>query len=253
MNLILSQSFINYSVTARSQTYPYVIANIKDYFCLERCFKAADATVGDWLLKIDLGSGKSPAGIFLNWINFDKVTVNGYSDAFITETITTTVDISNDNTVDRYKVYIPLDDFTQRYIGILIPPDATITNGSVWQIGSVVALEDLIELNRNSTSYSYLSDIPFVDVKVNGRLSDRIMLGNHLKWSGTISFGNRHFSQRDELSILNKFSMADPVIFYENLMDTSKAYLCIKDSFHKITINAPLYASGNSINYSELI
>jgi len=252
MGVIFSNDFITFTPTARNANSSYPATNISERWHLIRTFKSADATANDWLLKLDMASAQTVAAIVLNHVNFTSVIIQGHaSDSWGSPSFTTTVSISQDPAVDRYKAFIPLTAFNYRYLRIFIPTGQTPTDDSVWYVGNVEVLDSYETLVHNATTFPRTSDVQKSETTIHGNTTDVITHGGRY-FEGSLSFNIRKASDETELWTLNNLDPATPLVLYENLSDTSKVYTVIKTGAYKGTLKAGLLVSGNSISFKEI-
>ena len=254
MGIIYSNDFItSLTITPRSENSSYPAENIEEQWHLPRLFKAEDATANDYLMVIDMASAKTVAAVFLNHVNFTSVTIQGHaSDSWGSPSFTTTVTISEDDVVDRYKAFIPLTSFNYRYMRIFIPSGQTPTSDSVWFVGGLEVLDSYTELTRNPGRLTRTSELPIETNEIHGRTTDVMELGTLRGWSGSLKFSARKMSNEAELWTLNNLSPATPIVLYENLSDTSRVYLARKASCYQGAIRPGLIVDGNSIDFEEV-
>jgi len=258
-NIIFSNDFVDLgTITSRSEASGYADDNIKDHWHLKRRFRANDVTANNWLLKFNFGAAKSVVGVFLNDVNFDKVKIQGHSsDTWGSPSYNgSEITISRDEIVDRYKVYIPISGFNLQWMRIFIPSGAAAVGDytTKWEVGTVVVLDSATMLAKNM-AYGYERDgkKAFSDIDLPHGGFERVNLGDDLRWEAKLAFDIREESEESELWIVNNYNIGDPVIFYENREDTSKAYLCLRDDSYRLTLTEYNIIEGNAIRLKELI
>lgn len=253
MGAIFSNDFIDYTPTARSADSDYPVTDIDEKWSLTRTFKAADATANDWLIKLDMTSAQTVASILLNHVNFTSVTIQGNAtDSWGAPSFTTTISISKDPIVQRYKAFIPLTAFNYRYLRIFIPTGQTPTDDTVWYVGGLVALDSYTELSRNASMFDRTAEIPNETVEIGGNVKDSVDTAAMLGLECSLGFSKRKQTDESELWTLNALSNSTPMVLYENLSDTSQAWLVRKEGGYKGTLLAGLITSGNTIDFEEI-
>ena len=278
MGFIFANQFVEpNNVTARTTTSPYYADNVLDLWDLNRHFKAGDKNTNDWILKFDFGNAVSLKAVFLNDVNFSEVLIMKSSDDIYYYPASGDCVLMLDERVNRYKIFIHLESFNNRYLKIHIPTTAYILdNEEVWRVGTVVFIEDYIELTENpSFGYNVTVTQKFKDIEKISGSKVRVGYGD-LVWSGELPFDARSKSKATELWKVNQMSMNSPVILYENLpifenslgygenpygeyefgdasYDTSKCYLCLRDNNLQITYKSANVVVGNTIKFTEIV
>ena len=254
---ILSGDFVDLgTVTSRNQTAPYYDHNVVDYWHLKRRFRAQDLNVNDWILKFELEEYGEPfVALFLNDVNFDKVQIQGSDDDVTWDCYDTGIkDISLDRRVDRYKVYIPMPDFDCMFLRIFIPATASLVADGFsggWEVGSVVGLGSTFTVKKNA--YTRTATKPYQDLSMPSGGNERVALGDELKWEGSFVVDLRAESDEDDYLDINLMENDQPMIFYENAGDTSKAYLCLRDTEFEANLLYRGAFRGNTIKMKELV
>jgi len=259
----MSDDFVDLGIiTSKSQDVNYPDDNVEDYWHLKRRFRAQNINVNDWLLEFELEEyGEPIVGIFLNDVNFDKVQIQG------TDTDDpgdpgwgnpeypgSVIDVSQDERVDRYKVYIPLVGFDYNILRIFIPATASVVPddyAGAWEIGSVVLLGSTFSVPKNA--YTRKSSKVYQDLVLPHGGFERVALGDELSWEGSFSIDLRAESDESDYWPINLLESDQPLIFYENAEDTSKAYLCLRDTDFEANLLYRGAFRGNTIKLKELI
>ena len=262
-NLIFAGDFVEYvdaDITVRTENTSYPKANINELWHLKKHFRAEDANTNDWLIKIDMGAATALAAVFLNDVNFDKITIQGHAtDVWTSPSFTANFDIAKDERVQRYKAYCALMAFNYQWIRIFIQSGATrVADPAVWAVGTLALLSTdaakTITLSvSNVFPYEYEATKPYRD---NPKLSggkERIGLGRNLIWKGEVAFGKRHATQESELWAINALDNAGPIIFFENEGDTQYVYLCTRDNDFHISIEGNRRLRSDVIRLEELV
>ena len=253
-NVIFSNNFVTVAdaaITARSQAAGYAKINVMDRWNPKRRFRANDKTTNDFLINIDGGATQTLAGIFLNKVNFSKVRIQGHAtDDWGSPTYPgTDLTVTPNKTTGYGHVYIPLTGFDYQWKRIFIPTGATGIGPytTKWEIGTLCMLSAVTELAHNISYGSGQTGTHFYKRAVN----ERIKTGEDIRWEGSLVFGNRPTDHEAELWTLNRMDMSLPFVYYENLGDTSEAYLCVRDD--SIEIKRFTYGgiSGNTIKIKE--
>lgn len=260
-NLIIAGDFEDIygtsAVSSRNQDSDHPDNNICDFRHLKKDYRAQDATLDDWLLKIDFGAAQTLAALFLNDVNFNKVKIEGNAtDVWTSPSFSETFNIGLDDRVQRYKAYLtPTLTFNYRYLRIYIPADATkVWSLPVWAVGSVAALESVITLSPNITyGYEYDSDIEVNDKDKLSGGKERSGRGTNLKWTGEIPIGRRTPTDEAQLWTLNALNRAEPHVLYENEGSTQYAYLCWREGPVRITREANRRIQAAPIRFTEII
>ena len=260
---IFSDDFVSLgTITSRSENANYPDDNVEDYWHLKRRFRAADNNVNDWLLKFELDEyGEPLVGIFVNDVNFDQIQIQGTdTDAAADpgwnnpEYDSGVLTVNRDERVDRYKIYITLTNFDYAFIRIFIPATASTVPGGytgAWEVGSVVLLGSVFSIKKNA--YSRKSAEEFQEISLPHGGFERAALGDELRWEGSITIEQRAESDEEDYWDINLMEMSQPLVFYERVDDSSKAYLCVRDTeFEANLVHRGLFR-GNTIKLKELI
>lgn len=262
-NLIVASDFQEYTTTQLSSNgadSDYPDDNVLDYWDLYRHFRTTSAFTDDWLLKIDFGSATELAAIILNDVNFDTVKIE-YSTDDITynDAGSGNLTVSKDIVVQRYKIYAALSSFNYRYLRVYIPSGtADVESLGAWRVGTLVCLADdtakVITLTKNmSYGYTVGSAKATRDVPKYAGGQYRFAAGDKLIWTCEARFNVRRSSEFDELWKINALGSEQPVIFYENRDDTSKVYLCTRDSDFRMTETFNNVVRGQAVRFTELV
>lgn len=252
MSIIFSNDFVTYTPTARSAYTGYPVTNITDKWHMLRRFRANDATAANWLVRLDFGSTKSIAAILLRYCNFTSVTIQGNAtDVWTAPSFTQTITISKDTITNRYQLCTALTGFNYRYMRFYIPTGQTPTSDTVWFIGDISCFDTVDELTYTMTSYDRTAELVYEDVKIHKRTTDRILLSTQYQFQADIGFGTRVYTEEGELFDINHYTHNAPVLVWENLGDSSKGYLCLKDGFYKGKRKG-ITSDSNSIPFVEV-
>lgn len=265
MGIILSTDLISVAdagITARTADAGYPKVNVMDFWHLLRRFRANDVLQSDtdYLIKFDLTEAKTIVSVFLNHVNFDTVRIRGHATDLGNDWSTADYDsgeitISLDTAVNRYKAYIPLTAFNYRWLAIQVPVAATAVGDytTKWQIGTICIMDSVVTLSKNiAYGYRRSAGRTAEDITLKSGGGQRVGTSSMQRWQGTIVFGVRSSADEAELWTLNNLNFADPVVFYENDNDTSKAYLCLRDNFIESSIIARNVTQGSTMRFREI-
>lgn len=255
-NSIITDDFIDLgTISSRSEVAAYPDDNVEEYWHLKRRFRANDTTKNDWLLKFNFGAAKTVEGVFLNDVNFDKVKIQGHSaDAWGAPGYNgDVVDVSLDERVNRYKIFIPITGFNLQWMRIFLPSNANAVGSytTKWEVGSVVVLDSVPTISKNTMVRT--SAKPFRDIPLPHGGFERVGLGNNVRWECEISIEHRAETDEDQYWAVNILDSAIPLIFYENAGETDKAYLCLRDTDYAGTRLYNGLVRGNTIRLKELV
>lgn len=262
MGVIFSNSFVavaNANITARSANASYPKINVMDNWHLSRCFRAADVTANDYLLKFNFGAAQSLSAILLRNVNFDTVKIQGHaSDSWGSPSYAgSNLTVSQDPITGRYNIYIPITSFNYQYLRIFIPAGTSEVGTSIseWKIGNVLFMSSITTLSKN-ISYGYNDTGEQASKTISlphGGAGESVELGDLTAWQGEVSFGYRAESDESELWTVNAMHAGKPIMFYLNDSDTSEAWLCKRDGNYKSTLIANGHVQGNSFRLTEII
>ncbi|MFH2129768.1 MAG: hypothetical protein ABIK68_05280 [bacterium] len=258
MGIIFSQNTISITgkVSARTANASYPVTNVAIWDSLVQHFRADDALANDWLLKIDFTAATPVAALFINHCNFDSITIQGNAtDVWTSPSFTSTVSISKDRYVGRYKAFIALTAFNYRYLRLFIPTGETPTGGEgYWFVSSVIPVSATTEFSL-SMDYPYARGAgkPFKDNEFPSGKKERILTGSHKKWMGRISWGTRPSNSESDMLTLHEMDIEDPLIYFENMGDTSRAYYCLRDNAYENTLAGYNRQQPKDMGFSEVI
>ena len=267
MGIILSNDYLQIADTniyARSVASGFSKANVMDYWHLKRRLRAGDLTKSDInpIYRFDMTSAQTIVGIVLIDVNFNKVRIRGHATDLGVNWAASTFDsgadhiVSLNTQINRYHIYIPLTAFNLRWSAIMTPAAASAVGSytTYWEIGSVVLLDSVTTLTKNMAyGYARQASKAYQDITLAHGGGERISLGDQRKWEADVIFGNRILTDEAELWTIDNYDIGKPLIFYENDGDTSKVYLCLRDSGYEGTIEADNIVKGNMIRFKELI
>ena len=227
------------AVSSRTLASGFDDANILSLTRMKKRFRANDLTKTDWLLKFYFPGSQALTAIVLDDVNFDKVTIQGHAtDSWGAPSFTTTVSISRDNRVQRYKAYIPLTSFNYAYLRIYIPTDATAvgTYTTKWEVGRVACLASPTTLSVNPAEYRWTAPKARKLVELPDGPTSVVQLSDSHRFEATLTFSNALDSTAlADLETLNELDSAQALVFYENGTDTSKVYICYKANDIEVT------------------
>lgn len=264
-NIVISNDIIEVAdaeITAQSSASGFAKADVMDMWRLKRRWRmnTADKSSVNPILYFDMGAAQTVTHVMLDDVNFDKVIILGHASSLTTDWTTASfssgeVAISCDAQVNRYKVIIPLTAFNYRWLAICVPAAASAVGSYVtkWEVGRVAILDSVTTFTRNM-SYGYVrgASRQYKDTTLLSAGRERATVGE-MQWSGTLSFGNRRTSDESDLTTLNNLDIGEPLIFYENMDDTSKCYICLRDDHYFGTLTQYNIVSGTTIKLVELV
>jgi len=268
-NLIYSQDFISVAdgnIDARSSTVGYNKIDIMDYWHLKARHRAADLTKSDEhpLFVIDFGSAKTPEGIYLSDINYDKVRIYGddvYDDTSVdhwnaggADYDSGELDVTQNGWTGRYQIYIPLDSFNNQYLAIMTPSAASAVGSytTFWETGCVAIFDSVTTMGVNmGWPLRQTTEELFAEVGRSGRVS----LNSTPGWIGEITFGEMvRSTNEDYVKTLGRAAKASPIFIYLNQGDDSEAYLCLMDQgYTSEWFSYDAARGGQAIRFRELI
>jgi len=267
-NIIVSNDIISIAdaeITAQSTADGFDKVNVMDFWRLKRRWRMNTLTKSNTnpIMIFDLGETKTIPAFFLNDVNFDKVLIKGHASNLTTDWTAASFDsgilsISEDDQVKRSKVYIPATAFAYRWLAICVPTTASAVGSYVikWEMGTVILLEDTTLFMHNmSPDYERGGTQSYGEVKIKTRPKGRTKFGP-IRWEGILQFGIRSTAQEADLLTLNNMNIANPLVFYENGTDgddTSKVYLCVRDSQYKGSLIYSSTIQTTSIKLIELV
>lgn len=256
MGLIFSADILTpASTTARSANASYPAGNVNSLWRLKRRFRAQDAITDDWLLKFDLGSAKSVAGILLADVNFDAVQIQANdSDSWSSPAYDSgEIAVSQNPFTGRYQVYIPAS-FTQQWIRLYIPASASAVGDytSAWEVGSIAILASVNELTKGARELSRGASDQVEVVKLPSGAHEAVQIGDSLRWQGEFSWTPRRVENESELLQLNRALRGHPFVYYRNDGDTSDAYICRRDSSYSAR-ESGIHVEAQSMRFVEII
>lgn len=264
-NIIISSDLISVAdggITAQSTASGFAKDDVMDFWHLKRRWRlnTANKSSTNPIIYFDLGAATTVTSIFLNDVNFSKVLILGHASSLTTNWAAATfssgeVAVSVDAQVGRYKVYVPLTSFNYRWLAICVPSAASAVGSytTKWEIGTVCILNSISTFTENMT-YGYVRGAKQarIDLESASGHRERTKIGA-VRWEGVLSFGHRTTTEEADLTTMNNLDIDDPLVFYENNSDTSKAYLCLRDDDYMGTQVANSVVTGSTIRLTELI
>jgi len=244
-NTILTPSML--TVSSEDANYPK--ANMLDLGHLRRHYRSTVIT--EVTIVIDFSTAKAIKLVFLNDVNFTNVYIQGNTtNTWTSPPFSQQFTISKDARTNRYKLCAILMDFNYQYMRIRIMGQTPTDGLSVFRIGTLFATEAILELSRNP-SHPYEYQAPKAKPQIIQFLSgtvEKVGRGDIKIWEGSFGFNLYERSKEDEIWTLDAIDEDDYLVFYENLGDTSKGYLCQRDGSVRISWNRP-----NNMNIATLI
>lgn len=261
-NIIVSDDIIAVTdamLSVKSELTGYNDENMLVLTSLERAFRANNATANDWLWKVNFGAAQVVAAVVLSDVNFDKVIIEGHaSDVWTAPSFTSgSVTISKNAMTNRYSVYVPLTAFNYQFLRAYIPADASAVGRytTKWHIGSMCCLSAATAFSTNMAApYTRRAPIPYSDIQLDNGCTRRVKLGNLKRLEVDISFGSaRTTTGEGELWTMDATDIGLPVVFYENLSDTSMVMIGMRDGNYEGTQIFNGITVGNVIRFKELV
>lgn len=263
--IIVSKDIIsvaNAEITAQSTANSFAKVNIMDFWHLKRRWRMDSLTKSSInpVIYFDFSSAKTIDSIVFNDVNFDKVVILGHASDLSTDWTAASfssgeISINKDAQVDRYKVYIPLTSFNYRWLAVCVPSTASAVGSytTKWEIGTVLPLDSIHTFTHNmSYDYTRGAQKAYSDIELKSGHIERIGLGE-IRWAATLSFKDRTITEEVDLTTMNNMNIADPFVFYENDSNTSKVYLCLRNSDYSGTMVIDNVVTGTSIQLLEMI
>jgi hypothetical protein len=244
--------FLDYTVTADSEDIIYPAVNLADYDHTRRHYRAQNATPGI-AVKFNLGSLKTIKGIFINDCNFPSVTAQicttdawGSPDRF-----DSTFTISQDLRVGRYKLLCnPGLTQTAQYVRILML--GSNTDLSVYRAGTFIVAGSLLEFTDDPVyPYTYQANENIVTIDMESGAFEDVNVGPRI-WEGSFGFETLRGNESEVWTLNSLIPKTVNAIFYENIGDTSKAYLCRRRTPISVTWNNPAMSSFESMTFREI-
>ncbi len=250
-NFIFGYTFTAYSAVASSEDSNYPGTNLSIYGFTKRHFRSLVSTAVT--IVFDFTTAKALAGVMLHDINFTDVFIEGNAtDSWGSPAFSQQFTPAKDERTERYKLYATLTGFNYRYMRLRIPAQTPVDGLSVFKIGTVVCLDTILEISESPDwSYDYSAD---EEIKVNEFESggdERVNLGD-LIWRGSFSFNPYIRTNEGELWTLNSIKKDENLVFFENLGDVSKVYLCRRDTKIKVTWHTPKAVRTNRLEFKEI-
>ncbi|GAG98936.1 unnamed protein product, partial [marine sediment metagenome] len=255
---IITNSFVDLgAIAGKSVTAPYVAANVEEYTHLKRRFRAGSFLKNDidFLLKFEFAAKTSVMAVVLNDVNFTRARIRAHgSDLGVDwsgSTFNSGADhiVSIDERVNRYKIFIPTV-FDLKWMVVQVPVSAgtSIIAGDYItksEVGSVIALTKVPTISKNAVVRTSIKEYEEIALPHGG--FERISRGSELRAEIDVSIDQRSEDDETQYWNINKLDSSEPLIYYENDGDTSKVYLCVRDTDYAGTRLLDGLVSGNTI------
>lgn len=265
MAIIIDNDIIlvaNAAISVQSTADGFAKANVMNHSHLKRRWRMDSYTESDTnpVMRFDLSSAQTVAAVVLDDVNFSKVNIKGHgsdlSDNWAAADFETTAQtVSQDAQTGRYKIYIPLTAFNYQFLAIIVPtassPVGTYT--SKIEIGRVVLLDTATEFSKTmSYGYERGAERAYDEIELKSGHTERETLGP-IRWVGRLNFSHRTTTEESDLTTFNNMDIGSTLIFYENNGDTSKVYVCERDTNYMGTVIANGVVKGSTIRLKEKI
>jgi hypothetical protein len=231
-NQLLTASML--TVSSEDANYPK--ANMLDLGHLRKHYRSTVIT--EVTIVIDFSTAKAVKLVFLNDVNFTNVYIQGNTtDTWTSPPFSQQFTISQDKRVQRYKLCAVLTGFNYRYMRIRIPGQTPTDGLSAFRIGTLFVTETTLELSRNPTppyEYGAPKAKPQIIEFLSGTV-EKVGRSDLKIWEGSFGFNSYERDDEDELWTLDAIDEDYYLIFYENLGDNSKGYLCQRDGSVKVS------------------
>lgn len=250
------------AISVQSTADGFSKANVMIMDSLKRRWRMDSYTESDTnpVMRIDMGAAKTVEAVVLDDVNFSKVNIKGHatdlSDNWAAADFETTAQtVSCDAQTGRYKIYIPLTAFNYRWLAIIVPtassPVGTYT--SKIEIGRIALLDTATEFTKNmSYGYERGAERAYSELELKSGHTERETDGP-IRWVGRLNFSHRTTTQETDLTTMNNYDIGDTLVFYENNSDTSKCYICERDTNYMGTVIANGVVTGSTIKLREKI
>ena len=137
--------------------------------------------------------------------------------------------ISKNIETQRYNLCAVLTGFNCQRLRLTIPAQTPL-DLSVFRVGSMVCCDTVLELaDSPAFPYKYSASEAMKKNEFESGGEERINLGD-LIWRGSFGFDLYAKTAESDFWILNSVLKHQNIVFFENLGDTSKSYLCRRDS-----------------------
>lgn len=249
-NFLFCSSFHDITVTASTQDSNYLSTNISNSY-LQREWR--NGSTLDSTVIVDLGSIKNISGIYIDGCNFSDLTLTRDTSTSFGASVSSTYTITQDAVTQRRRIYCPISTGIRAF-KIIIPTQEPTDGLSIFRMGRVKVLStSTITLSNDPQSYEYTAKD---SIKTNQFLSgayEDILLGSNLVWEGSFSWSARHNTYESELWAINGWNRNKDILFFENMDDFSRAYLCRKRNNITIELGEAAITKINVINLQEYI
>ena len=242
-------------LTVSSEDVSYPKANMLDLGHLRRHYRSSVIT--EVTIVIDFLTAKACKLAFLNDVNFTDVYIQGNAtNTWTSPSFNQQYAISQDKRVQRYKLCAILTGFNYRYMRIKIPAQTPIDGLSAFRIGSLFVTDTaLLTLSKNpSHPYEYQAPKakPYVTEFLSGG-AEKINRGDIKIWQGSFGFNYYERTAEDDLWSLDALDEDEYLIFYENMNDTSKGYLCQRDGAIRVSWDRPKTLNIANLTFKETV
>lgn len=249
--------FVDYVVTASSENADYPATNLKLYSSPKRHTRTLVQTECNYVF--DFGSAKAIVAIILVDVNFTGCYIEGNatnewgSPTFRYPAGSGNLTISKDERTQRYSVYIPLIGFNYEFARLVIPTQTPVDGLNVFRMGSLICLDTKQEFTQNPTyPYDYSADEKNKEIEFESGGYEDYRLGDFY-WQGTFGFDVHERTYESEIWVLNSLGKDGLLVFYENIGDTSKVYVCKRRTEIQVSWEQPNINKIDTMTFRECI
>jgi hypothetical protein len=251
-NFVFGYDFLGASsITSDNEDSDYPIDNVLLEESPQIQFRNSSAASATNIV-IDLGAVKSIVALALYDVNFGNVIIEGNNtDSWGSPAFSQAYTITLDERTNRYKLCTILDNFSFRYIRVVIGAGETILDSlSVHRIGSIIVVDSVVALSKQfSYGYEYRVDSEVKENVFECGGVEKINAGA-VKWEARFTWDPNLKQNEAEVWTINGITKDKLLIFFENT-EADKVYLCHRFTPIKLKYDTPKTVRIPSFEFKE--
>ncbi len=249
---IFFYNFIDYTPVASSENLNYPAANLKIYNRLKKHYRSA--VIAEVSIVCDFGSSKIVSAIMLDDANFSNIKIQG-NDMNIWDSppYEEAITLMFDERTRRHKAIVMSAGFNYRYARIIILAQPPLDGLSIFRLGRLIFAEMGISFTKNpSFPYRFSAPRKYLKIEFEGGGIEKVLLESYKKFESSATLKRTSRSNEYQLWDIDNIDEDEAFIFFENLGDNSKAYVCQKDNSLEVIWECTTLDT-NEYNMKELI
>lgn len=236
-NFKIGYNFVPFTPTASTSASGYPATNLSVYGHTKRHWRSTVTT--ETTIVFNYAAAKSIVGIVLSDVNFTACYIqacatDSWPGTYRLPAVSGNLTVSKDERTQRYNIFIPAT-FNLQYSRLVITSQTPTDGAAYFRIGTAVHLNTVLTLTANPfLPYEYSADEKTVTNEFESGGYEVVNLGD-LIWEGAFSWTYLNATNEGEIWTINGLKKDANLIFYENISDTSKVYLCRRRSVIEVS------------------